>query len=123
MTPQEKYLYHQIHPLKLLTDWASGLLALYPLWRHQLATGVVIMLVPPAVVSCVVIRYANLEPQRESPFGRYVGRFMTHTMEVVRLAGFIVMAIGAWNRSVVTILLGAAIVLFGWLRGLLIPSR
>ena len=80
------------------------------------------MLVPPAVVSCVVIRYANLERERESPFGRYVSRFMTHTMEVVRLAGFIVMAIGVWNRSVVTSLLGIAIVLFGWLRGLLRPT-
>jgi hypothetical protein len=42
-------------------DWSTGLLALYLLWRHQLAAGGVVMLVPPAVVSWLVIRYANLE--------------------------------------------------------------
>jgi hypothetical protein len=123
MTPKEKYLFHQIHPLKLLTDWCAGFLALYPLWRHELVVALVIMLVPPPVASWLVIRYANLERQRQSAFGRYVARYMTHAMEAVRLVGFVVMAVGAWIRSPLTIVLGAAVILFGWLRGLVIPSR
>jgi len=35
MTGGEKYLYHQIHPLKLAAEWAAGLASLYPLWQHQ----------------------------------------------------------------------------------------
>jgi hypothetical protein len=39
MTPKEKILYHQIHPLKLLTDGTTGLLALYFFWRHDFVTA------------------------------------------------------------------------------------
>ena len=62
LTPKEKYVFHQIHPLKLLTDWSTGLIALYLLWRHELAVAIIIMLVPPPVASWLVMRYADLEP-------------------------------------------------------------
>jgi len=29
MTNREKVLYHQIHPLKLLTDWSTGAVSFY----------------------------------------------------------------------------------------------
>ena len=122
MTRREKILYHQIHPAKMLTDGAA-LIALYPLWRHELAVALVIMLVPPPIASWLVIRYANLERQRQSAFGHYVARSMTHAMEAVRLGGMIVMAVGTWNRSAVTIVFGMAVILFGWTRGLLMPSQ
>lgn len=123
MTPRDKYLHHQIHPAKLLTDWSTGLIALYSLWRHELAIALVIMLIPPPIASWLVIRRANLERQRQSAFGRYVARYMTRAMELVRLAGMAVMAVGAWMWAPLTIAVGLAIVLFGWLRGLMIPSR
>jgi hypothetical protein len=122
MTPKEKYLYHQIHPAKLFTDGCAGFIALCPLWRHDLALALVIMLVPPPVASWLVMRYAQLEPHRDSAFGRYVARHMTHAMEAVRLIGFIVMAVGAWIRSPPAIVFGAAVILLGWLRGVLMPK-
>jgi hypothetical protein len=72
-------------PLKLLTDWCARFTALYPLWQHDLAVALVIMLVPPPVASWLVMRYADLEPYRHSAFGRYIARYMTHRMEAVRL--------------------------------------
>ena len=36
MNLQEKELYHEIHPLKLFTDWSAGLIALYVLWQHEI---------------------------------------------------------------------------------------
>jgi hypothetical protein len=63
------------------------------------------------------MRDANLERQRNSAFGRYVALYMTHAVEGVRLAGFVIMGIGAWNRSVLAIVLGVAVVVLGWLRG------
>jgi hypothetical protein len=44
------------------------------------------------------MRFANLKRQRHSAFRRYAARYMTHTMEGVRLVGFIVMAAGARMR-------------------------
>ena len=35
MTLQPKILYHQIHPAKLLTDWAAGFAALYFFWERR----------------------------------------------------------------------------------------
>src|SRR2546421_3524831 len=64
MSPRDKYLYHQIHPLKLLTDVASGFGSLYPLWHHHLVLALVVMLVPPPLVSLLLMRFAELEPYR-----------------------------------------------------------
>jgi hypothetical protein len=72
MELQEKYLYHQIHPLKLLTDWGTGILALYPLWQHNLLPALMIALIPPPIASFLLIRFAGLEKYRNSSFGTYM---------------------------------------------------
>ena len=117
MNSKEKYLYHQIHPLKLFTDIGAAFGSLYLLWRHQLAFALVVMLAPPVLVSWLLMGYANLEPYRQSAFGKYIARSMSHAMEAVRLAGMAVTALGAWHQSPWIIVIGCAIVLFGWLRG------
>ena len=117
MNLKEKYLYHQIHPLKLVADIGAAFGSLFLLWRHQLVFALVVMLVPPFVGSFFLMRYADLEPYRRSAFGKYVARSMSHAMEGVRLAGMAVTALGAWYRSVWIIVLGIGIVLVGWLRG------
>ncbi len=61
MTLLEKSLYHQIHPAKLIADWGTGLLALYPFWQHQLWIAVVVAFVPSIIVTFILIRYADLE--------------------------------------------------------------
>lgn len=75
------------------------------------------MLAPPLLVSLLLMRYADLEPYRQSAFGKYIARSMSHAMEAVRLAGMAVTALGAWHQSLWIIVAGSAIVLFGWLRG------
>lgn len=117
MTLKERYLYHQIHPLKLFTDASAAFGSVYLLWRHQLAFALVVMLAPPVLVSFLLMRYADLEPYRKSGFGKYIARSMSHAMEAVRLAGMAVTALGAWHQSLWIIVTGIAIVLFGWLRG------
>jgi hypothetical protein len=117
MTPQEKILYHQIHAAKLLTDWSTGLLALYFFWRHDFVAAVMTALIPAMVVSSLLIKFANLERQRASRFGHYVQRYMTRTMEALRLVGYIIMAAGAWYHALFFIGLGLLIVLGAWLNG------
>ena len=123
MTIQERSLYHQIHPLKLFTDWSTGLIALYLLWGHRLVAGLALAFIPSIAVSLLIVRFADLEKCRQSPFGRYIGRYMTRTAEATRLAGYGVMAVGAWYHVAWLIPIGLAVILAAWLHGLVLPAR
>jgi hypothetical protein len=123
MTREEKILYHQIHPLKLLTDSIAGFAALLLLWRHRLQAALLVTFVPPIFASALIIRYVDLEPYKRSPFGRYVRLYMTREMEGVRLAGYLIMMLGAWHRRPRLISLGLLVVLLGWFRGMLFPGE
>jgi hypothetical protein len=123
MNLQDRSLYHQIHPLKLLTDWGTGIFAPYLFWGHNLATALVIALIPSAIVSFVLIRFANLEKYKESSFGKYVHKYIKRQIEATRLAGYAVMAIGAWAHIIWLIPLGLLIILLGWIRGLIFTKK
>ncbi len=121
MTANERYLYHQIHPLKLLTDFGAGFGSLYPFWRHQLAAAFIILLVPPMVASLLILRFADLKGLKDSSFGAYVDRYMTRAVEAIRLIGMIIMAAGAWLHLVALIIVGLAVILLAWGRGIFWP--
>lgn len=123
MNTEEKYLYHQIHPLKLFTDWSTGIVALYPLWQHSLALALVIALIPPPIVSFTLMRFADLEKYKESAFGKYVRKYMTRSMEVIRFTGYGLMVVGAWYHILWLIPVGLTIILLGWLKGRIFPSK
>ena len=55
MNLKEKYLYHQIHPLKLFTDIGAAFGSLVLLWRHQLAFALIVMLAPPLLASFLLM--------------------------------------------------------------------
>lgn len=121
MTNQEKVLYHQIHPLKLLTDIGVAILSFSLLWQHQRRAALLVQIIPAPVVSGILIRWADLEPQKQSAFGQYIGHHMTPAMQTMRLAGTVVMSLGAWYRRPGLLVAGSSMVLFGWLRGKLLP--
>lgn len=114
MLPQEKLLYHQIHPAKFLTDWGAGLFALYFFWKRALLVGLLVAVVPPLVVSGLLIRFASLEKYAESRSGQFVKKHMTRARELLRLAGYVVMAFGAWYHLPWLILAGFLVILFAW---------
>src|SRR5215475_13055177 len=109
----DKVLYHQIHPLKLGTDILASLVSLYFFWQHKLLTGLILHLAPPIIASLAIIYAFDLDPQRQSAFGRYLKRTMTHAIEAIRLIGDIVMVLGAWFYSIPLIGAGLAIVVAG----------
>ncbi len=123
VSEQDKALYHQIHPIKLITDWGTGVLALYFFWQHMLAVALAIAILPSVVVSFALIRFADLNLYRESGFGNYVHQYMTRAMEALRFGGYAVMAIGAWLHAAWFIFTGLLIILFAWTRGLIFPDR
>lgn len=117
MNFQEKKLYHQIHPLKLFTDWVTAVIALYLLWSQQIVAALIIMLAPSISVSIIIMRYVDLEKIKFSSFGRYIQKYMTRSMEIVRIIGFTVMVLGAWFHLASFVLCGFIIILAGWFRG------
>jgi hypothetical protein len=119
----DRQLLHQIHPAKLATDLVSGLAGVMAVWDRQLIPGLLIAFVPPAVVSAIVMRYADLDRLADTALGRYVKRSMTRTMELLRLAGFTAMIVGAWEHVPAVIWGGLGAIGFAWLRGLITGRR
>src|SRR5262249_3529225 len=119
----DKVLYHQIHPLKLGTDILASLVSLYFFWEHKLFIGLILHLAPPIIASLAVIYGFDLERQRQSALAQYVKRTMTHGNEAIRFVGDIVMVLGAWFHSIPLIGVGFAIVVTGWLSGVVRVQR
>lgn len=123
MTFKEKMLYHQIHPLKLLTDISIGVFVTpYLLWQHNIFWFLILFLLPSVIVTFLLIKFADLEKQKNSKLGKYISKYMTHTMEGVRLFGQIIIWIAAWYQSAVFCLVGLSIIIFGWGNGLLLKK-
>jgi hypothetical protein len=118
MTFAERALYHQIHPAKLFADISTALLALDLFWRHALAPGLLIALVPPVLVSAVLIREADLGRYRSSPMGAYLRQFMPPWVQAVRLFGVWVAFYAAWHHFAPGVVSGVALVAICWANGI-----
>jgi hypothetical protein len=122
MTPQEKALYHQIHPFKLMTDISAEVISLSLFWKRKLLAGLLVLLLPPIIASILIVRWVDLEAYKQSSIGRYLRTYMTPFAVTVRLLGTIVTHSGAWYRRPMLIALGLVIILLAWLRGILWPA-
>jgi hypothetical protein len=115
----EKVLYHQIHPAKLATDIGASLVSTYLIWRRRFAWAMLAAFVPAVLASSLVIRYADLERRKHSPFGRYMQRYMDRrVLDAWRFFGQVLMWVGAWYRVGKLIPIGLAIAVAAWVSGL-----
>ncbi len=119
MTLRERILYHQIHPLKLFTDIGVTFPSCYFFWRHDLVAAIAIALLPPIIVSAIIIAAVDLERYKQSSFGRYLKNYMSREMEMTRLFGFVLVALGSWFHQAWLLPCGVVIVLLAWMRGLI----
>lgn len=119
MTLQEKNLYQQIHPLRLATDWATGTCACYLFWIQELWWGVALSFLPSLAVSLLIFRFANLEKIKNSRFGKYFSRTYNKTVDLIRFAGFIILALGSWWHIVPAMAVGLLIIVGTWTYGLI----
>jgi hypothetical protein len=122
MQRRDRVLYHQIHPLKLLTDVGTAAVATLLFWRHQLLLAFLVGFGPSLLISAVLLRWGDLEPYRRSAAGRYIARFMTRQMELARFAGLLPLWGGAWIRRPTIIALGVGWIAGCWLWGLAAPA-
>jgi hypothetical protein len=84
--------------------------------------GVLVLLVPPIIATTLIVRWVDLEPYKQSAFGRYLRTYMTPFAVMVRLLGTVVTHLGAWYRRPSLSALGLAIILLARLRGILWPG-
>jgi hypothetical protein len=118
LTFRERFLYHQIHPAKVFADWATALVAIDLFWRHELAAGLIVGLLPPVLVSAVLVSEAELERYRSSPMGAYLRRFMPPWVQAVRLFGVGVAFYAAWHQVPSGVVVGLALVAICWANGI-----
>jgi hypothetical protein len=118
LTLGERVLYHQIHPAKLFADISTALVAIDLFWRHALVPGLIIALLPPLLVSLVLLSEADLERYRSSPMGAYLRRFMAPSVQAMRLFGVGVAFYASWHHVPAGIYGGLALVALCWANGL-----
>jgi hypothetical protein len=118
MTFAERALYHQIHPAKLFADTATALVAIDLFWRHALVPGLIVALLPPLLVSAVLLREADLERYRSSPMGAYLRQFMPPWVQALRLFGVGVAFYAAWYQFPAGVVSGLALVAICWANGI-----
>lgn len=123
MELRDRILYHQIHPLKLATDWATAIVAAVLLWRHRLVPALAVGFLPSVLVSALLIRRADLRTQRDSALGRYLAGWMTRGVEAARFGGLAIWWAGAWAHRTAFMVLGVMGIVGCWLGGLLTPHR
>jgi len=119
---REKEKYHEIHPAKLAVDVSTALLSIYFYWVQDFILGTVIGYLPSVIVTVVIIKWVNLEKIKLSPFGRYIDKYMTNTIRLIRIAGLIVATIAAWYNIWWLVLVGLLVILLAWFRGKIIPA-
>jgi hypothetical protein len=114
LTLVERGLYHQIHPAKLFADIATALIGIDLFWRHELVPGLIIAILPPVLVSTVLLREADFERYRSSPMGAYLRRFMPPWVQAVRLFGVAIAFYAAWYHLAAGVIGGLALVAVCW---------
>jgi hypothetical protein len=118
MTGEEKRLYHQIHPLKLGIDISASIISLFFFWEHRWGIALATHLLPPFAASFLLMKYANLERQKNSAFGRYVKRHMSASVVLGRMAGDAVTVFAAWFHQALMLGTGVGIIVAAWVSGL-----
>ena len=75
---------------------------------------------PPLIATALVLRFADLNALKQSALGAYVKRYMTSGMQLLRVCGFLIMAVAAWKHVPLAMLAGLAVIVAAWLKGVII---
>jgi len=110
----EGALIHQVHPAKIGADVAASVLSNALLWQARPRSAIAVRVLLPLAGSAAVLNLADLDALARTRRGKYVLVHMPPSAQAVRLAGDVLMGIGARRRSATLLLAGAAVVAAGW---------
>ena len=119
---REKEKYQEIHPVKLAVDIGTAFLSIYFYWVQDFVLGTAIGFLPSVIVTAVIIKWVNLEKIKQSPLGKYIDKYVTNTIRLIRIVGFIVATVAAWYNIWWLVLVGLLVILLAWFRGKIIPA-
>lgn len=118
----EKQKYQEIHPAKLAVDIGTGVISIYFFWFQNLVFGLVIVFLPSIIITAVIMKWVNLEKYKQSSFGKYIDKYMTSTIRLIRTVGLVIALVGAWFHIWWLIIAGLLGILLAWLRGKILPT-
>ena len=90
---------------------------------QNIVMALIMAFVPPVIVSFAIIQLSDLEKYKQSSPGKYMQKYMTRRMEILRFIGYAIMAIGAWYHIIWLIPLGLILILLAWFRGIIFPIK
>ena len=122
MTPREKSLYQQVHPVKLLVDVGSSLASTWLLWEARWISAAVVGFVPSVIVTLWLVAFADLERLRGSRLGAYVAQHMPGRIVALRGVGQLVVWAGAALHVAWLIPFGYFGIVLAWINGLWDPA-
>lgn len=105
---------HQVHTAKIGADVTAALISNVLLWQARPTAAVAVRVILPVAGSVAVLGLADLDGLSRTRRGRYVLAHMPPSAQAVRLAGDALMGLGAYRRSAVLLLAGAAVIGVGW---------
>jgi hypothetical protein len=118
VTKNDKLLYQQIHPAKLLTDFGTSFASTYLLWEHQWWYAALVAFAPSIVVTVMLMQFADLERLRRTWFGAYVSKYMPGRIVAERSVGQLVAWAGAATHVTWLVPFGYFVIVLAWLNGL-----
>jgi hypothetical protein len=118
MNYQEKNIYQQIHPVRLIVDWGTGFYSCYLFWNNDFIPALIVAFIPSLIVAAIIFRFVDLEPYKNSRFGRYYKRIYNKQVDLLRFMGFAVMAIASWYHEWFGIAAGLILILYTWIYGI-----
>jgi len=124
MILQQRERFHQLHPVKLLTDWGTAALAGYLLWLRQPLAAVVVGFVPSILVTAVFLSGRldrGLERIASRPVAQAVAQNLSAGINTLRFAGLAISWAGCWFQQAWWIPTGVLVIAgawwFAWRRG------
>ena len=117
MTIQERGRYHQLHPVKLLVDWGTAILAGALLWQQRWLAALVVGFGPSIVVTIVFLLGTLdhvLDRIRDRSEARDLALQLSPDVNAVRFAGLAVSWAGCWVHRKRLLPAGVLLILAGW---------
>jgi hypothetical protein len=123
MGPAERMLVHQAHLAKIGTDVTASFVSDILLWQARPKAAIAVRVLLPLAGSAAVICLADLDTLASTRRGRYVLAHMPPSAQAVRLAGDVLMALGAHRHRAALLVAGAAVIVAGWSHAAWPPGR
>ena len=114
MTFGKKLLYHHNHPLKVAIDVVCLVAAAVLFWQQHLYRALAVGIGGPLIASAIVLPFVKAPASRT----------LTWPAVGLRIAGAVVVGLGAWYRSTFYCIVGVLIIAAPiWLKALRTRSR